>query len=413
MNRMWSRVRWRKWAAVALLIVPAGWWLGGRASMGEGAEWVEVRRDDLVLAVELAGTLKAVDTNHLGPPQIANLWDYKISRLAPEGAQVKVGEPVLGFDTSELERRLAEKKAESAAARKEIEKREIDLAIKRRDDELRLAEAEARRNKARLKVDRPAELARANELQQARLDLALAEQEIAHLNEKMASEGRAADAELASLRGRRDRAEARVREIEDSIERMTVVAPRSGTVIYVNDRRDEKKKVGDSCWRGEQVLEIPDLRRMKAVGEVDEADAGRLAVGQPVTLRLDAHPDVEFTGRVKSIWGTVQRKSWDNPLKVVRLDMELDRTDTERMRPGMRFTGSIEAGRLSRVLLVAAEAVFPTPDGPVAYRRTRFGTEEVRLDLGKRTEKVVQVLGGLADGERVSRRNLGTRRERS
>ncbi|NJN63860.1 MAG: HlyD family secretion protein, partial [Acidobacteria bacterium] len=79
--------------------------------------------------------------------------------------------------------------------------------------------------------------------------------------------------------------------------------------------------IGDSAWRGEKIIEIPDLRRMQAEGEVDEADAGRVAVGQRVVFRLDAHPDVIHTARVGSIHSAVQTRSPNDPVKVVGLDL--------------------------------------------------------------------------------------------
>ncbi len=390
-------------AAVAVLLLGGAWWLV-RGGKGErAAEWTAVHRDDLVLGVEVTGTLGAVESSVLGPPAIKETWNFKISSLAPEGAQVRKGEKVLGFDTSDLERKLEQKVAEADAARKQIEKKEVDVSLKRREDALRRAEAEARLRKATLKVDRPEELASANELKEARLDRDLAQDEIEYLDRQLASSREGDEAELRSLASQRDRAEQRVRELQEAIRRMGVQAPRDGTVVYASDWRDEKKKVGDSCWRGERVLEIPDLRRMVAKGEVDEADAGRIAEGRKVTLRLDAHPDVEFSGTVSSIWKTVQRKSWQNPLKVVRLDVALDRTDPVRMRPGMRFRGTIETGRIPRALVVPADAIFPTPDGPVAYRKTVLGSEAVPVQLGARNATLVEVLHGLREGDEVAR----------
>src|SRR5262249_43911772 len=95
-------------------LVAAGlgsWWLGGRAS-GTGASaasaggWVEVQRDDLVLGVEVTGTLAAVDSAFVVPPQIPEMWNQKIAFLAPEGSTVRQGTPVLGLDSSELEKKL-------------------------------------------------------------------------------------------------------------------------------------------------------------------------------------------------------------------------------------------------------------------------------------------------------------------
>ena len=76
----------------------------------------------------------------------------------------------------------------------------------------------------------------------------------------------------------------------------------------------------------------------------------------------------------------------------------------------MRFRGTIETARIERPLLIPTEAVFPTPDGPVAWRRTLLGYEAARLEVGRRNDKVVEVLGGLSEGDEVARRGLGTRR---
>lgn len=378
---------------------------------GSNQDWGEVRREDLVLGVEVSGTLDAVESAALGPPQIASLWDYKIAFLAPEGAAVRRGQPVLAFDTSELETTLLEASAERDSAQKELEKTETDLGMKRREEELHLAEAEARRRRSSLKADVPAEMVAANELRETRNDLDLAGKEIVFRHDRLRLLDEEGRAELQTLRSKRDRAAGRVREAEAAIAAMTVAAPRDGTVVYVASR-GEKKKVGDSCWRGERVLEIPDLRRMRAVGQVDEADAGRVAPGQRVRLRLDAHPDVVFTGVVGSIRGSVQEKSRRSPVKVVELGIDLDRTDPQRMSPGMRFLGTVEIERAPRVLTVPAEAVLNRPDGPVVLRR-RAGSwpgartaEEVRPRLGRRNESRVEVVSGLAEGDRVALRDL-------
>ncbi len=392
-------------AAVVLLGAAAVWGMARTGARTEGADWAPVRREDLVLGVEVAGTLRAVDSSLLGPPQIQQVWNYKISRLAPEGSEVRKGEPVLDFDASDLDRELEQKLVEAASATKQMEKKQVDVELRRRQESLRWAEAEARERKAALKVERPEELASALELRQARLDLELSRREIEYLRRRAEAASRADAARLRSLASRRDRAEQRVREIRKAIEAMSVTAPRDGTVVYVSDWREEKKKVGDNCWRGEKVLEIPDLRRMAASGEVDEADAGRVEEGQKVVLRLDAHPDLEFEGRVSSIWKTVQRKSRQNPLRVVRLDVSLDRTDTLRMRPGMRFRGTVETGRIAGAVVVPLEAVFPAEEGPVAFRRTVLGFETVPLRLGRRNDRAVEVLEGLREGDEVARRD--------
>jgi HlyD family secretion protein len=392
--------------AALLAVAVALWFVAGRASASAEGDWAEVKRDDLVIGVPVSGVLSSVQAVRIGPPQIKDVWDYKIAFMAPEGMQVMPGQPVLGFDTSELERELLDKMAERDSAQKELEKRQTNLEMSLRGTELELAEAEARHRRAALKVDVPAELTAAKELAQAREDLALATRELAHLKQKVRLEKAQGATEIQALINKRDRAAGRVREMQEAIQRMTVLAPKAGTVVYVSGRGDEKKKVGDSAWRGMSVLEIPDLGHMRGQGEIDEADAGRVAVGQRVTLRLDAHQDELYTGRVRTIGGAVQTKSQFNPLKVVKLEIDLDRTDSQLMRPGMRFFGNVEIERAAKTLVIPAEAVFNRADGPVVYRRSGWGSEEVRPVLGRRNDKLVEIKSGLAPGDKVSRIDL-------
>jgi hypothetical protein len=400
-----TRRRGLVWAGAAVAAV-AAWWAFGREAL-PGEIWGKVERGDLVLTAEVTGTLRAVVSEAVGPPQVPDVWDFKIAMMAPEGKDVKAGTPVLGFDTSELERKLLEKRAEGESAGKRIEKRENDAEVARNENVLQLAEATSRRRKAELALDVPPELVKSQELKEARLELEDATRQIEYLKSKIEAQSRADRVALSALRAQKDAADRRVREIQEAVQSMTVKATRAGTIVYANDWRDEKKKVGDSVWRGARILEIPDLTAMRAEGQVDESDAGRIAVGQKVRFRLDAHPDVEFTGKVASIWSTVQRESWRNPLKVMKLEVALDATDPRKMRPGMRFRGTVETGRVPGALLVPSDAVFPTDDGPVAYRKTALGFERRRLELGARSEQSVELKSGLDSGDRVARRDLG------
>jgi HlyD family secretion protein len=392
-------------ASGVVAVAAAGWWAFGREALPD-TSWGKAERGDLVLTVEVTGTLAAVNSDPVGPPQVPDVWDFKISMMAPEGKDVKAGQPVLGFDTSELERKLQEKQAESESAAKRIEKKEKDVAIARKNDELRLAEAESRARKASLELDVPEELVKSQQLRDSRLTLEDANREIGYLKGKLESTRQAAEIALGALRSQKAAADGRVREIAYAIEAMTVKAPRAGTVVYASNWRDEKKKVGDSTWRGERLLELPDLSAMKAQGEVDESDAGKIAVGQKVRFRLEAHPDTWFTGKIASIWSTVQKQSWRNPVKVVKLVVAIDETDPRKMRPGMRFRGTIETGRVAGALLVPADAVFPTEAGPVAFRKTSLGYDRRALAIGGRNDASVEVKAGLSEGDRVARRDL-------
>lgn len=381
--------------------------VASRAARQEGS-WGRVERRDLVVSVELEGELTAVDSDRLGPPQIRNVWNFTIAWMVPEGSEVAAGQPVLRFDTTQLEQELQEKVAELDEAVKGLEKARTDLEIERRGLEKRLAEAEASKRRAQLELDVPPEVAASKDLEKARIDHRLTSLEIDSVRSTLEHVAARGAADLAALVGQRDRASARVEELRAALEAMAVKAPRDGTVVYVANRWNrEKKKVGDRVWRAEKVLEIPDLGRLVADGEVAEVHMGRLEAGQRVTFRLDAHPDTTYGGRVARIHRAVETKSRSNPKKIVRIEVDLDETDTERMRPGMRLRGAIELERLENALVVPERAVFTGPQGAIVYVKGLAGERVVRPRLGARGRTAFAVDEGLDEGDRVLLRERG------
>jgi multidrug resistance efflux pump len=327
------------------------------------------------------------------------VWNYTIAMMAPEGGEVQQGEPILMFDTTTLKHRLEEKIAERDSAATQLKMKLASAHLAREDEQLAIEEAKAELRKAALKAEAPADITAVVELEKAKLDLKLAREKVAYLQRKSKSARRADEAEIKRWRSKRDRAEGRVQEITAAVEQMTVKSPRAGTVIYETDWEGQKKKVGDSAWRGQTVLQLVSLETMEGNGEVDEVDIARIEVGEPVSVRLDAQADVEIRGKLTTIHDTVQRAAPDNPLKVAKVVIALDETQGVKLRPGMRFRGEIETERIEDVLMVPLEAIVSTPDGPVVHRRTAVGTEPVSPELGRRNATHVEVLGGVDDGD--------------
>lgn len=397
----------RRALGVGLLLVLAAAGAVAYTVQGEAGSWVRVERGDLVVGVEVEGELRAVESAIISPPQMRHRVDFKIAWMAPEGSQVRADEPVLRFDTTQIDRSLQQFESQMESAQKNLEKKETDVEIERRQQELQMAEAEASLRKANLRLDVPAAASARAELEKARIDKRLAEIEIKALRSKLEYQAEKSRADLAAFRDRRDRARHRLARLQEEKESMTIKAPRDGTLIYASNWRGEKKKVGDSVWRAEKLMEIPDLARMMADGSVVESRIGNVAVGQRVTLRLDAHPDREYVGRVSTIRRSVQRRSRRNPQKHVRLEIEIESTDTERMRPGMRFRGEIEVERVVDTLLVPQDAVFPRPGGAVVFVRTLTGKRQVKPTFGARNQKKFGIVEGLEEGDWVERRAHG------
>jgi HlyD family secretion protein len=365
---------------------------------------IEVKRADLVISVEVTGELEAVDSTDVNPPTVAGVWNYKIASLADEGVDVKEGEPIVAFDPSELMRQLETLQNDLEAAKKKLDKKREDAALARRNEELEVAEAEANVRKATLKTTGAADLVASVEQKVVEYEEQLAKVKLDETKGKAAQASRADKAELAQLSDHYKYLVDRVAELRANVAKMEIKAPRVGTVVFPTNWRGEKKKVGDPAWRGETILQVVALAKMRGVGDVDEIDIAHVATAQHVILHLDALPDVQLKGTVESIAKSVRPKSEADPSNAVKVKVAIDPNQKAPLRPGMRFRADVETERLPSVVQVPAEAVFVTPDGPVAYRKDG---SRVKLKLGKRNGSAVEVVSGLAPGDVISRTEPG------
>lgn len=387
----------RRWSLCAALALPTL----ACDPQAEPDALLEVELGELVVDVDVSGTLESVASLSVGPPTIPGVYNYKIAMMAEEGGAVEEGAPILMFDTSDLQRRFEAKTAERDSAATQLKMLQAAAKIEREDERLAIVEAKAAHKKAKLKADVPTELLSSIELDQSRLDLKLARRKVTYLTESARSAGASDQAEIGRWRNKRDRAEQRVTQITSSIESMKVKAVRAGTVIHHTDWRGDKKKVGDSLWRGQTAMQIVSLSEMEGRGEIDEVDVSRVQVSQEVSLRLDAQPDVELRGKIKTIAQTVQRASPDNPLKVAVVQVELGDHPGVKVRPGMRFQGRIETDRETDVLLVPLAALEFTPEGTIAHRWHNGTAEPVVVTLGRRNDTLAIVEEGLDAGDEL------------
>ncbi len=139
------------------------------------------------------------------------------------------------------------------------------------------------------------------ELQQQRIAQAEDALQLALTNQKQIDRKRrdlqSASASLKRSQGQRD---LRQIEFEDTVIR----APISGTIL---EKRVEEGQVITSrlssiaSSEGQTLVTMADLYSVYVVTEVDETDIGKVQIGQPVTITVEAYPDMPFEGQVLKI----------------------------------------------------------------------------------------------------------------
>ncbi len=170
---------------------------------------------------------------------------------------------------------------------------------------------------------------------------------------------------------------------------LTLRSPVTGVVL-------EKNVVaGMRFMPGEPLFRIADLSRVWVVADVFEQDIGRLGVGTPVAITIDAFPGERFAGTVSYVYPTLDRATRTIPIRV-----ELANPGG-RLRPGMFAQVEIRAAA-QPVLAVPASAVIDSGLRQVVLVETGEGRFQPRtVQLGERGDDYVAVRDGLREGEKV------------
>ena len=377
--------------------------LAGCAHSDRDPDLIDVRRADLVTTVDVEGELAAIDSIDIKPPSLQQLQRFSVAWMAPDGSDVAAGDRVVELDATPFHDKLTDLQNELAADRQRLEQREKQAALARHESELGELVLEVAAQKAAMRAGVPGELVSAIDLRGRQLDAELAEMALAQ-GKRVDEVARASEAaDIKDLTDARDASQRAIDELEGELTQMTLTAPRAGTVEYATPSAGLKRAVGDSVSDSDAILSVVGLDVMVGNGKVDEIAIGRIAVNQPVALHVDALPDLELRGSVRSIVGNIQPRSSSDPSALVEVRLAIEPIRGVQLRPAMQFRGEIETARDRDVVQVASEAVLVGPDGPYVLRANGSTLEHVPVELGRRSGEVVEVRSGLAAGDRVSR----------
>ena len=179
-----------------------------------------------------------------------------------------------------------------------------------------------------------------------------------------------------------------VTTLEDS-GNAAIRAPYSGVVTKVDTAAGA---VVDSAT---VLLTLADLGRVYVEGQVFERDLGKVRVGQPARITVDAYPNETFVGRVTTI-----RDVLDPQTRTVGVRCEVDNR-SGRLKLEMFATLTIPTSESHMALSVPADAVQTINRRQVVFVRQgdlHFEAREVEAS-GQGSD--VEILAGLKDGEPV------------
>lgn len=209
-------------------------------------------------------------------------------------------------------------------------------------------------------------------------------------------------ADVARAKAQVSQAQAALESAQEDLDNSTIVSPMDGIVLS----RDVE--VGDAVSSilvlGSQatlVMTLGDMSTVYVLGKVDQADIGKVYLGQAARISVESFKDKKFYGKVT---------------KISPLGVEKDNVTTFEVRVSIQNpTGELKANMSANAELILEEkhGVLLIPEAAVLYdkdKRTSVevpdpkaanGTRKVPVTLGISNGIKTELVAGLKEGDKV------------
>ncbi|QPC43107.1 efflux RND transporter periplasmic adaptor subunit [Kaustia mangrovi] len=224
--------------------------------------------------------------------------------------------------------------------------------------------------------------------EEAKASLKLAEQNFERataLLQKRAGTERALDEAQAQLLIN----EARVAVARERLDETRIHAPFGG---YVGFR---SVSVGDYVSKGDELVEVVSVDPMKVTFDIPERYLRDVALGQTVTVTLDALPGESFTGKVTAMSPRVTAAG-----RSLRLRAEVA-NENARLKPGLFARVAVTLAERDTALLVPESAIVPRGSERFVYTVAEGKAHFVKVVPGVRRAGRVEIREGLEPGDVV------------
>jgi HlyD family secretion protein len=328
--------RFRRPGLIAVLILAvaaaaaAYHWTTRDEKQAPAYRFARVERGPITATVAASGTLNPVTSVQVGTQVSGQIKELFVDFNSP----VRAGQLIARIDPETFQYRVRQSEADVEAARSALGRAQVSLLNAQRD------------------LDRTRELVSRNFVSPAELDSKQAAFDLARADVKNTSAVIAQrEASLASARV--------------DLGRTEIKAPVDGVVIKRSV--DVGQTVAASLQAPELFIIARDLRDMQVETSIDEADVGRIRLGQRATFTVDAFPGRTFGGEVRQV-----RKSAQTVQNVVTYTVLVSAANPDgQLMPGMTANVRIVTDTRDSVLKVSNAALRFRPPGEGAAATPR------------------------------------------
>jgi RND family efflux transporter MFP subunit len=208
---------------------------------------------------------------------------------------------------------------------------------------------------------------------------------------------------LAQSRAQLKKDENQIDYWQTQVNQCVIRSPINGLVL------SKVHEVGDMVFYGSQptagagvadIATLADTEDMRAEVDINESDIGKVTMGMPAAVALDAYPEQSFPARVVKIYPQADRQKG-----TVKVEVHIIKPDLKIIKPEMSakisFLGGNPVQQEAPLVLVPKKAVVEDGASKYVWVVSSDTAHRVEVTLGRDYQDGVQVLRGLTGGETV------------
>lgn len=364
-----------------------------------------VKRGNFRHILRLSGTVDAVESHTVQVPRLRGQMSSTmvITKIVPNGIQVRAGEFLVEFDSQSQLQNILDKNAEYDNLVQQIKKKQADHTSAQAADETELIGAEVDVQTARVEM-RKNEVIPGYQAEINKVNLEEAEAKLKQLKDTFALKREAETAELRILEIQRDRALMAAEYAQSNMENMVIQSPMAGLVVLTPSYKGSgmaDPQEGDEVRSGGSIMTVVNPSLMQVLARVNQVDISQVYVGQSAEIRLEAYPELVFPGKVESI-GAISTPS--NYLKRIRYFSVVVsiQGSNEKLLPDLTATVDLQLESAKDVLILPREAVVIRNDEAMVEVIENGKSRIQRIELGLINDCEAVIASGLEEGIVVS-----------
>ena len=334
----------------------------------------------------------------------------RVAWLIPEGSFVNEGDLLVRFDNSNAQLTLEQQQNQLSSTQENFKISTGNAATNEKSLAIDKLDAEKDYEYAMTVLPQDETIFSKWDIIDAKLNADLSKDRIDLLGRRGAVQKRNARSDQQMIIIDRNRAQTEIGITQQTLDALQLKAPKAGLALWRRNMRNMNRdpQVGDESQPGQVLVEVVDLNALQARIYVLERDAGALAVGEAVRVRLDSIPEKEFHGKVRTVSALAQPLQPGSPLIYFTCDVLITDAgqDMKRIKPGMSITNArVVPEKYENCYVVPASAVTEKGIDSLVYIKEgeRFVGRNVKVGAGMHGQAII--LSGVNDGELIALRN--------